>query len=252
MRKLYLFLILTFLLFSIAKSQHSVKDSSISISLISVHYAGHLPEGNMVSRFGVSSIVGGGFGIKTKKNWTLSAEYSFIFGNNVKNQDNYFHAIKNSNGYIIDANGMFAAVFLYERGYNLSLQIGKQFRFLNPNPNSGPFIQIGFGYLQHKVRIENQDKVAYQVVGDYAKGYDRLTSGLSLTEIVGYRFLSDNKLLNFYFGFEFNQAFTMCRRSYNIDDMKRDDTKRIDMLNGFRVGWIVPLYNRAPKEYYYF
>jgi hypothetical protein len=56
---------------------------------------------------------------------------------------------------------------------------------------------------------------------------------------------------NFYIGIELMQAFTMNRRSYNFDTMETDYTKRTDLLFGLRAGWILPLYARAPKAYYY-
>jgi hypothetical protein len=33
--------------------------------------------------------------------------------------------------------------------------------------------------------------------------------------------------------------------------MGPDNTKRIDLLYGIRLGWIVPLYKQAPQEYYF-
>ena len=246
--------ILVFLLFSFACSfgQFSVKDSSFLIPMISVHYSGHIPGGDMADRFGNSSMVGGSLALKTKKNWIFSLDGNFLFGNQIKNESFYFHSIKNSQGYVIDGNGMAAEIYLYERGFNFSAHFGKQFKFLNPNPNSGPFVELGFGFLQHKVRIENPYFVAPQVIGDYKPYYDRLSSGLSFTQLIGYRFLSDSRLLNFYLAFEFNQAFTQGRRTYNLDDMKSGAENRIDLLSGIRIGWIMPLYPKAPKEFYYY
>jgi hypothetical protein len=34
--------------------------------------------------------------------------------------------------------------------------------------------------------------------------------------------------------------------------MGPDKTKRFDLLSGFRIGWILPLYKRTPETYYYF
>ena len=57
--------------------------------------------------------------------------------------------------------------------------------------------------------------------------------------------------MNFYFGFELYQAFTKNRRTYNYDLMEKVDVKRQDFLNGFRIGWVIPLYEKLPNEYYY-
>jgi hypothetical protein len=34
--------------------------------------------------------------------------------------------------------------------------------------------------------------------------------------------------------------------------MQPDTQKRFDTLWGIRIGWILPLYPRTPKDYYYF
>ena len=63
-------------------------------------------------------------------------------------------------------------------------------------------------------------------------------------------FLNNKGTINFYFGFEFIQGFTQNRRDFNFDTMEKDDKKRNDFLNSFKVGWIFPLYKRAPQKYY--
>lgn len=46
----------------------------------------------------------------------------------------------------------------------------------------------GGGFLQHKIRIENRENVAPQILGDYAKGYDYLRNGPAGYLYVGYVF----------------------------------------------------------------
>src|SRR5204863_8304518 len=135
--------------------------------------------------------------------------------------------------------------------FHFLVKAGKVFNVLSPNPNSGLMATVGAGLLQHKIRIENDDANAPQVLGDYVKGYDRLTNGLSITESVGWIYFGKNHIANFNFGFEFTQAFTKNRRSYNFDEMRKDDTNRLDLLYGFRVSWIIPFYGSKPKEFYY-
>ena len=64
-------------------------------------------------------------------------------------------------------------------------------------------------------------------------------------------YLSDNRLLNFYFGIEGYQAFTQSVRKLNYDTGLPDTKKRLDMLYGLRFGWILPLYKKTPNEFYY-
>ncbi len=82
------------------------------------------------------------------------------------------------------------------------------------------------------------------------KGYDRLSNGIGFTQSVGYLFLSNNRIANFFAGIEMNEAFTKNRRDFNYDQMKKDNQLRTDLLFGIRIGWILPLYKKAPKEFY--
>lgn len=240
------------ILFLGASAQVNVKDSSITISMINVHAGFHTPQGDLADRFGYNGTIGAEFQMKFKKNFIWGVDYSFIYGKDVKNTENYLHALRNDDGYLIDANGQFSELFFFQRGFNISAQIGYQFNVLNLNPNSGPYLLVAPGLMQHFVRIENPDNVTPQIADEYLKGYDRLTNGFSMTEFVGYRFLSNNRLYNFYFGFEATQAWTQSRRSYNYDDRAQDTKKRMDMIYGFKVGWMIPFYGRVPNDYYYY
>ena len=248
--KYLLFLIYTIAAYSV--SAQNVRDTSINISMVSFHYSFHNPGGDMADRFGVSSTVGGDFVFKTQNGFLFGLDYSFIFGEKVLNKESYFHGIQNSKGYVIDGNGMLAETYIYERGFNAAVILGKQFNIWNLNPNSGPFVQLHAGYIQHYARIENPYKTAPQINGEYAKLYDRLTTGFSMTEFVGYRFMGNHRLWNFYAGFEFVQGFTQGRRSYNVDAMSAQNPRRIDLLSGVRIGWVVPLYGKTKQEFYYY
>ena len=82
----------------------------------------------------------------------------------------------------------------------------------------------------------------------YAKGYDRYTSGIALTQFVGYQMVSRNRTANFFAGFEFTEGFTRNRRGYNFDTMQRDDLKRLDILYGVRVGWSISLFTNVNAD----
>jgi hypothetical protein len=109
---------------------------------------------------------------------------------------------------------------------------------------------IGAGLLQHKIRIEVQDNNVPQLDGDYRKGYDRLTNGLALTEFVGYLHCGNNRLINFFAGIELTQAFTKSRRDWDFSTMRKDDSNRMDLLFGIKVGWFFPMYKHAATAYY--
>lgn len=248
MKKQY-FIFIFFLCFASAIfSQVSIKDSSITTSMISVSYGYYMPAGDMVKRFGNSSSVQMNIDLKTKYNWMLGINGSYFFGKTIK--ESLFDSIASPGGYIIDRLGGFADVRLFERGFTVSATIGRIFPFKNPNPNSGLVFNLGLGFMQHKIRIETIGNNVPQLSKEYKKGYDRLSNGFLLTESLGYMYLSNNRISNLYIGIECMQGFTKNRRSYNYDEMRKDDKKRIDILFGARLAWILPLYKKPPKEFY--
>ena len=243
-----IFIFLSSLLFLSTNAQVNIKDSTVFTPLISASYSYQWPGGDLVNRFGSNSSIGAAFMIKTKSNWIFGIDGNFIFGNNVK-EDGILDNISTGNGQIIDENGNPVDIGFFERGFLTSLKFGRLFSLFGPNKNSGVVIIGSVGLLQHKIRIESD---VPQLQDEYKKGYDRLTNGLALSEFIGYLYLGNKRTLNFYAGFEFTQAWTQNRRSYNFDTMKKDETKRIDLLSGIRFGWIIPFYKRVPDEYYYY
>ena len=57
--------------------------------------------------------------------------------------------------------------------------------------------------------------------------------------------------INFYIGVDLIQAWTKNKREYDYDLRSSDDKTYFDTLAGIRFGWVLALYKRAPKEYYY-
>ncbi len=231
-------------------SQVSVKDSSIVVPMIYATYAYQLPGGDLAKRFGGNSSIGGGFMIKTRSNWLFAAEGNYLFGGTVKNGDSLLIKIATPEGYVINAAGFYSEIGFAETGFNVLGKFGKLFPVLSPNPNSGPLIMIGGGYLQDKIKIHDADNTAPQLQGDYKKGYDRLNTGLVLSGAVGYLFLSDSRLINFFIGFEFMQSWTKYRRARNFDTGKQDNSSLSSQFYGVKVNWNIPLYKRKPKDYY--
>ncbi len=254
MKNFFILLILFIGIWNIqsVSGQKRVRDSSFTIPSFAIHYAYQLPGGDLSNRFGGNHNAGGEFMVKLRSGFILGIDGSYLFGTEVKNEDSYFHAIRNDHGYVIDGDGQYAEVHLYERGLQVFIFGGYQFNFWSPNPNSGPFIQLGAGFLQHYVRIENPGNTAPQILGEYSKLYDRLSNGFSTSQMIGYRYMGNRNLANLYIGFEFTQAWTKSRRAYNADDMRQNTDTHLDLLYGIKVGWIIPLYGRAPKDFYYY
>lgn len=229
-----------------------IKDSSINIAQCEINYSFHLPGGHLAERFGYSSTIGVGLNFKHKSNIMIGVEWSYLFGPIVKNWENILNELMTSSGNIINRYGEYGTISLSERGFYAGIKLGYLIPAFSINPNSGFVVNLSSGLLQHKILIENKDNNTPPVLGDYKKGYDRLSNGLAFKEFVGYQYLDNRKMINFYFGFEFYQAFTKNRRDFNFDTMSRDDNLYNDFLYGFRVGWILPLYKQNPQKYYYY
>ena len=224
-------------------------DSAITIPLVGVHLGGQVPFKDLAERFGPNLNAGGSFMIKTKKNWVFGIESNYFFGRNVK--EDVLSQLKNADGFMIDNEGYPADVRVTERGIGIHLFAGRVFKLASNNPNSGLMVNIGFGYLQHKIKLYDAAQKIAAIKGNLSHGFDRLSAGFSLTQFVGYLFLSENRLLNFYAGVEFYEAFTTSIRKLNYDTGLPDHRPRIDGLTGFRVGWILPLYKKRPNDFYY-
>ncbi|MDG1901925.1 MAG: hypothetical protein P8I80_06790 [Bacteroidales bacterium] len=250
--KIRLILIMSLMiLFANMHGQFQIRDSVVAAFLPNLSYSYQFPGGDISKKYGDNSTIGVGLKYKTKKNFMYSFDINFIFGNEVKNADSILWMVETSDGHIMDGNGLFALYTLYERGYNLNFSIGKIFPILNPNPNSGLLISGGVGYMLTRMKIDNQNQTAPQISGDYAKGYDMLTGGISLNQFVGWYFMSNSRVLNFYGGFEFQQAFTKNLRDWDFQSKQKDNNNYFDYFIGIKIGWMIPIYKRAPDNYYY-
>lgn len=229
-------------------SAQSVKDSAFRILMVGVHFSGQLPQKDLAKRFGPNLSAGGNFTWKTKHNILFGVEGSYFFGKNVR--EDVVSSLKTEEGFVIDNEGYPADLRLTERGWNIYANVGMLFSKLGNNPNSGVFFTVGAGYMQHKINLYDANKKVAAVKGDLRKGYDRLSGGFGLTQFVGYKYISNNRLANCYFGFEFYEGFTKSYRGFNYDTGLEDTQKRLDVLMGFRIGWILPLYKRT-KDFYY-
>lgn len=233
-------------------AQRNVSDSIIATPWISVHYGLNWTAGDLADRHGLFNHIGMFAGYKTRKNWIYGVDGSFMFGNKVRATGLFDHLL-DSKGNITDQNGDIAIVRVLSRGFHADVNVGKIFPVLSPNKNSGIYVSLGAGYVAHKYRIETQDHVVPQIELDYRKGYDRLTGGLNTQQFVGYAFMANQGVFNFYGGFYVQEGFTFNQRTIFFDqpDTPVSTDMRFDMQYGFKVAWLIPIYKRMPKEFYY-
>lgn len=227
----------------------SVKDSCFRILMVGIHASGQIPKYDLANRFGPNLSAGASFTWKTKQNLLYSVEGSYFFGSKVK--EDVVASMRNEKGKITDNEGYPADLRLTERGWNIYGKVGYVISKLGNNPNSGVFFTVGAGWTQHKIKLYDANQKIAAVKGDLKKGYDRLSGGIGLTQFIGYKYISNNRLANCYFGFEFYEAYTKSLREFNYDTGLPDTQKRFDVLMGFRFGWILPLYKRTKDFYYY-
>ena len=227
-------------------AQYNIKDSVAKGFLVEASYAAQLPGGDLAKEFGWNSNVQLGVYYKTKQNWIFGLQGAFIFGNVLK-EGGIFDSIATSDHNLIANDGSYPSVSYFERGYDIQFSVGKLFTFSKPNPNSGILVTVGGGYIRHHIRIQAPNTP--QVDSLYEEGYDRLTEGYCFTEFVGYQYLGTRRMLNFFGGFEFTQAFTRGLR-YDFDLMHMDSQNKHDLLSGFRIGWILPIYQQESTKFY--
>ncbi len=236
----------------ITLAQRNVSDSVIATPWIAAHYGINGTAGDLADRHGLFNHVGLFGGYKTKHNWVFGVEGSFMFGGDVR-VSNLFENLVDSKGTITDINGDIAIVVVYSRGFYTNASVGKIIPIFGPNPNSGLYINFGAGYLLHKIRIETQNQVVPQLELDYKKGYDRLTSGINTHQFVGYAHMSNRGFVNFYTGFYMQEGFTYNRRPifYDQPDTPVSQDMMLDIQYGVKFAWMIPIYKRKPKDFYF-
>ncbi len=233
------------------KAQSSIKDSTVFCSMLSITYSYQFSGGDLAQRYGDNSTIGPTFNIKTKKNWIFGVDFNYMFGNDVKIQNDIVKNLVTVDGAPITREGILGDIRMFERGFCTTAKVGKVIPVFGSNPNSGIMVMASAGYLQHSIRIEVDQNDVPSLMGDYARGYDRLSSGLALSGFIGYLYLSEHKLTNFFIGVEYTQGWTKSLRDFNFDTRSSDMSVKKDKLYGIKFGWVFPIYKRAPNKFYY-
>jgi hypothetical protein len=225
----------------------NIKDDTILTPIICVSYAAQLPMLDMAKSFGINSSLGVNGGVKTATNWQFELDGTFMFSKNVK-VSTILDPLLTENRQIVNANGEPANIEVYERGFTGTFNVGKVFPVIGPNPNSGLIAKFGVGFIRHKIRIENQDNLVPLLNPENLVYFDRLTLGVLTKQYIGYQHLGNTNLANFTFGIEFLQGFTRGMRDYQLDIEGPYKDNRLDFMFGIRVGWIIPVYRKAPSD----
>jgi len=206
-----------------------------------------IPKQDLAKSFGNFSTIGFGGMFKTKNNWLVSGEVNYLFSKNVKEYD-LFNNMVSSGGYLGTTGGSPGNYLVNLRGVSGFVRAGRLFAFNKRNMNSGILVKAGVGYIQHHINIFTHDGNIPQIDNNYAKGYDRYTTGFAINEFIGYSYQSANRLINVYIGVDLMQAKTYNRRQYNYDQMAFDTGSKKDFATTFRLGWMIPIYLNTKDE----
>ena len=216
---------------------------------INASFSAQLPAADLALRFGSSLGVGGGIEyVRIPSGWSYNLYVQYLFGQEVK--EDVLAKIRTTDGNIIGETNAYADVALRMRGLYRGASVAKIFKLHdNGNRFGGIRLALGGGWLSHRIRIQDNTQGSVpHLESDYAKGYDRYSSGIALTQFVGYQMVSRNRTFNFFAGLEMTEAFTRNQRSFNFDTMLRDDLKRRDILYGIRIGWSISLFTNVNAD----
>lgn len=267
MKQFFIILSLIILFFSSGNAQFVIdkpvaKDTAYTIPMFNISYAYQWTGADMAKRFGRNYNLGGSIMVKTKKNLLYGIKGNFLWGgkvldntifDNIGTRNQLYDDNGNPDGeeiVVIDNEGRPTAIHLGQRGSSFFLFGGKMFNVLAPNKNSGFIVYGGLGMLQHKISIKFQDDIA-ALSDEHKKGYDRFSLGYAMNGFAGYLFLSKNRLLNFFGGFDYTIGWTKSLRGYNYATQQPDNKTYTDVLYGVRIGWIIRLNKRQSQDFYY-
>lgn len=247
--KRHIFTLTLIFLGFILHAQEELEESPLTALALKFNYGVQIPAGDLADRFGSNFVLGLGAEYINRKSIFFGAEFDLHFGSNVK--EDALASLRSEEGDIIGNDRSISAVFLRMRAISGGVYVGKIFSF-GKLKNTGLKVSFGAGFIEHRIRFQDDNNTAIQLFGDYSKGYDRLANGFSLRQFIGYQYMSDDQRINIYGGFDFTEAFTKGRRDWNYDQFGPDKSSRTDILVGFRVGLILPFFFGAdPSTIYY-
>ncbi len=228
--------------------QYSDANNKGTAILLHFNLGSHIPLSDLAKRFGIDQSFGGGLERIFEDNKIIGLEGHFFFSQKVK--DDPLKNMRNANGDIIGIDQGLARLNLRQRGFYVGAQVGKLFVFNKPT-RTGLRVTAGAGWMQHWIRLQDDNQSVPLVAGEYSKGYDRLTGGLALNQYVGWQKLSKSRRVNFYIGIECNQGFTSTLRDFDYAEKRKLTGRRFDVRLGLRAGWVLPFYQKKAEEIYY-
>lgn len=235
----YCFFFLLFCLYNQASGQTIDKVS------LNFRYGIDLPGFDLAKRFGES--YNPELGLQANKNnWFYGIHGGMFLGPVVK--EDVISNIRNKDGLLVSQQQDFAVITMKQRGFSVGLNVGKFIPLIENFGSHGIRVRAGANVFTHYIIFNNETASSNQLLGDYARGYDRLSRGFGIEQFIGYQFTSASGSVSLFAGINSIQASTVNLRPYNFDTRERDATRRFDMLTGFRAGITINLYEFSEAE----
>jgi len=241
---------LVFLLFLSHFSFSQKTEAYTTEALVGImpYYSFQFPMGTMSDLYTGTSNAGLNVFYKTKNNFTLGVQGSFLFGSSLKDKS-ILGDMTTSFGYVLGTDASFEVPDFEGRGYHFLIEAGKIFSFQKKHPNSGIHYKAGIGFFGYKTFINIDDNVLIQIKDPYAQAYDMSMSGLSINQFIGYSFFSHHRLINISIGIDFICSFTKSDRTWNVTkNSSLSDYKYTSILIGPKLGFTIPLYFKDQKK----
>ncbi len=240
--------LVTFLL----SPNHLKAQKGDAINILEFRYGYAFPAADLNTRFGSSSSIGfSAESVRLKNKIFFGFDGMFFFGNSVK--EDVLANLRSSDGSIIDVNGGPGDVTLKERGFYFGVNAGKIFSTTkHKNKLTGIRTQLGLGFLQHKVRVQDNARSVIALDKEYLPGYDRLTSGPAMHLGVGYHYQHPQQNFHFSVMADFYGAQTQVRRDLDYATGSALTNKRTDILAGFSIAYVVVISREHKSENLYY
>ena len=269
MKKYCAYSIVFFLLLSLSTPLHAQDNEKIEVDTATnmiwtgANFGYQFPFGKLSQTFKGNLNLGTGFTFKTASNWTWSANFNYMFGAKLNHTDSesmdfmhtLFGSAFDSHGQVFDLAGLASTIYFEGRYWNISAGFGKLIPVSKKWRNSGIWIHTSLGFLRHKIFIDIPDPSSNVIPAfyeDYQKGYDRRSSGFYMSQFIGYLFMQKVRVASFYAGVEIYEIWTKPDRNYIFNVGPTEDMKNeFSALLGFKIGWVVPLYEKKKTIKYY-
>jgi hypothetical protein len=234
-------------------AQVNVRDSIVPGWLITIRSGVFFPDLDLGDRFSESYSIGAGTFYKTSQNWIWGPNGDFWFGPGTTQRFGILQALGSESGDVLDHFGNFSDVMTYQRGWLIGFDIGKIFNGLGHNANSGMFVTVGGGYLQHRIRLEsiNRNSIIYQIEGEYQRGYDRMNMGWMSRLNIGYIHSHVGKTVNFMISAEIMYGESSSVRGFNWDTGLADTDVFRNLTYGIRLSWFLPIYDKNAQTFFF-